>query len=131
MLFQSLLIPFLLLISSKNDITIVAFTPLSSSTTKRTKTTRTRGGTKINRQSFISPNKRSLTSLSWIINNNHNNICNNESSIRSTRTSLLATVEKTESSSSNTKGKGKSSTYGAGQITVLEGLDPVRKRPGM
>lgn len=27
--------------------------------------------------------------------------------------------------------KGKGSDYGAGQITVLEGLEPVRKRPGM
>ena len=32
---------------------------------------------------------------------------------------IVATVEK------------EPSTYGAGQITVLEGLEPVRKRPGM
>src|SRR3989338_4976733 len=29
------------------------------------------------------------------------------------------------------KTKAKKSTYGADQITVLEGLEPVRKRPGM
>ena len=30
-----------------------------------------------------------------------------------------------------TKSTATDSTYGAGQITVLEGLEPVRKRPGM
>ncbi|VEU35802.1 unnamed protein product [Pseudo-nitzschia multistriata] len=51
-------------------------------------------------------------------------------------TALSATVEAPEG---KTKAKGKTKTkaeatapeYGAGQITVLDGLEPVRKRPGM
>jgi hypothetical protein len=42
------------------------------------------------------------------------------------RTPLLATVEKAMEVNG-----AQNEAYGAGQITVLSGLDPVRKRPGM
>ena len=45
--------------------------------------------------------------------------------------SLSSAVEDISSFTANPVNGEANSSYGAGQITVLEGLDPVRRRPGM